>query len=76
MLSFAGGASRPALRLLVVHDDAEREFDYMAGAEEVISAAQNHGWTAVSIQRDWKQVFPQDMKPVISEPLEGLDEVA
>ena len=28
MLRYAGGPSRPALRLLVLHDDAEREFDY------------------------------------------------
>ena len=58
MLAFAGGASSPALRLLVVHDDADREFEYVAGAEKVISAVQTHGWTAVSIQRDWQKVFP------------------
>ena len=58
MLVFAGGVSLPALRLLVVHDDADREFDYVAGAEKVLSAVQTHGWTAVSIQRDWKKVFP------------------
>jgi phosphoserine phosphatase len=58
MLAFAGGASLPALRLLVVHDDADREFEYVAGAEKVISAVQTHGWTAVSIQRDWQKVFP------------------
>jgi phosphoserine phosphatase len=58
MLAFAGGLSLPALRLLVVHDDADREFDYVAGAEKVISAVQTHGWTAVSIQRDWQKVFP------------------
>ena len=28
MLRFARAATRPALRLLVLHDDAEREFDY------------------------------------------------
>ena len=58
MLAFAGGASLPALRLLVVHDDAEREFDYVAGAEKVISAVQTNKWTSVSIQRDWRKVFP------------------
>jgi len=42
----------------VVHDDADREFDYVAGAEKIINAAQTHGWTAVSILRDWKKVFP------------------
>ena len=33
MLRYAGGADRPALRLLVLHDDPEREFDYVTGAE-------------------------------------------
>jgi hypothetical protein len=43
---------------LVVHDDAEREFDYMAGAEKVLDAAQTHDWTAISMKRDWRRVFP------------------
>jgi phosphoglycolate phosphatase-like HAD superfamily hydrolase len=59
MLAFAGGPSLPALRLLVVHDDADREFDYVAGAEEILSAAQTHGWTTVSIRDDWSRVFAQ-----------------
>jgi phosphoglycolate phosphatase-like HAD superfamily hydrolase len=58
MLAFTGGPALPALRLLVVHDDPDREFDYTAGAERAIEAAQTQGWTTVSIQRDWKQVFP------------------
>lgn len=57
MLAFAGGPERPALRLLVVHDDGQREFEYMAGAEEVFSVARNNGWTAVSMKDDWRQVF-------------------
>jgi phosphoglycolate phosphatase-like HAD superfamily hydrolase len=36
MLRFAGGPSRPGLRLLVLHDDPEREFDYTAGAERAL----------------------------------------
>ncbi len=58
MLAFAGGPSLPALRLLVVHDDADREFDYVAGAEKVISTALTRGWTTVSIKSEWRKVFP------------------
>ena len=36
MLRFARATDRPALRLLVLHDDAEREFDYTAGAEDAL----------------------------------------
>ena len=58
MLNFAGGSSLPALRLLVVHDDADREFDYQAGAEKVIESAQSNNWTSISIKGDWLRVFP------------------
>ena len=58
MLAFAGGPTAPALRLLVVHDDTEREFEYIAGAVKVLSTAQTHGWTTVSMKREWRKVFP------------------
>jgi phosphoserine phosphatase len=57
MLRYAGGPARPALRLLVLHDDPEREFDYTAGAESSLEAATAEGWTVVSIKRDWANVF-------------------
>ena len=57
MLTFAGGSARPALRLLVVHDDGAREFAYLAGAERVLAAAQTQAWTTISMQRDWRTVF-------------------
>jgi phosphoglycolate phosphatase-like HAD superfamily hydrolase len=47
----------PSLCLLVLHDDADREFDYVAGAEKAISAAKAKGWTVVSIREDWLTVF-------------------
>ena len=57
MLAFAGGPSRPALRLLLLHDDPEREFDYTAGAERSLERARAQGWTVVSIRDDWAAVF-------------------
>jgi phosphoglycolate phosphatase-like HAD superfamily hydrolase len=57
MLSFTGGTSLPALQLLVNHDDAEREFAYTAGAEKIISAAQENDWINISIKKDWIEVF-------------------
>ena len=60
MLKFAGGPSLPALRLLVFHDDAAREFDYVAGAEKALDTAQELGWTVVSMQRDWLHIFPMN----------------
>jgi haloacid dehalogenase-like hydrolase len=57
MLRYAGGASRPGLRLLVLHDDAEREFAYSAGAETSLELAATQGWTVVSMKDDWATVF-------------------
>jgi phosphoglycolate phosphatase-like HAD superfamily hydrolase len=57
MLTFAGGASLPALRLLVLHDDAVREFEYTAGAEKVLSAAQEQDWSVISMKNDWEVIF-------------------
>lgn len=57
MLSFAGGPRRPALRLLLNHDDAEREFDYAKGAEKALDVAAAQGWSVISIASDWATVF-------------------
>ena len=54
---YAGGPGRPALRLLVLHDDDEREFDYTAGAEKSLEHAAAKGWTVVSVKNDWATVF-------------------
>jgi hypothetical protein len=58
MLRFAGGA-RQALRLLVVHDDADREFAYTAGAERIIEQAKQPGWTPISVKNDWRSVYAE-----------------
>ena len=39
MLEFTHHADKPTLRLLVLHDDAEREFDYTSGAEQALERA-------------------------------------
>ena len=60
MLAYAAGPDRReprGLSLLVLHDDAEREFDYTAGADQALDRAKAQGWTVVSVQRDWATVF-------------------
>ena len=57
MLAFAEQPGRPGLRLLVLHDDSDREFDYTAGAEQALQLASTRGWTVVSIKDDWATVF-------------------
>jgi phosphoglycolate phosphatase-like HAD superfamily hydrolase len=59
MLRFANASDRTGLRLLLLHDDAEREFSYTDGAEDALARAKQHGWTVVSVLNDWSKVFPE-----------------
>lgn len=52
MLTYCRG-----LRLLVRHDDADREFAYTAGAERALEHAEAQGWTVISMRDDWATVF-------------------
>jgi phosphoserine phosphatase len=69
----AGGGVR--FGLLVLHDDAAREYAYgpalglptpQLGAftPELYEQARRACWTVVSIKDDWKQVFPVEANPV------------
>ena len=53
MLKYAGAG----LRLLVHHDDAEREYAYDGGSEKALQLAAQDGWTVVSMKQNWKTVF-------------------
>ena len=58
MLRYAGGKHRPALRLLVLHDDHEREFALHGRRREMRSkSADEQDWTVVSMKNDWATVF-------------------
>jgi haloacid dehalogenase-like hydrolase len=57
MLRFANHPAHPAMRTLLLHDDAEREFDYTAGAEDALARAAEKGWLVISIKDDWATVF-------------------
>jgi phosphoglycolate phosphatase-like HAD superfamily hydrolase len=69
MLEYAQGGSGARFELLVLHDDAAREFAYgpARGLPDVkygyfTPALEEHakkdGWTVVSMKNDWKSVFP------------------
>ena len=57
MLQFTQHPDKPTLRLLILHDDAEREFAYTTGAEQALAQAGTDGWTIVSVKNDWSTVF-------------------
>jgi hypothetical protein len=41
----------------VLHDDSDREFAYVAGAEQALEIARNEGWSIVSMRDDWATIF-------------------
>jgi len=53
MLRFAGSDGRAALRLVVGHDDAEREAADHAGADAVLTGE----FTVISMKADWATVY-------------------
>jgi len=57
MLHFTQHPDKPSLRLLVLHDDGEREFDYTSGAEQALDQAVRDNWTVISVKNDWATVF-------------------
>ena len=75
MLEYTQGGSGARFMLLVLHDDAAREYAYGpakglpdvklgAFTQAVYDKAQKEGWTVVSMKDDWKQVFPFERSPV------------
>ena len=69
MLEYTQGGGGARFMLLVLHDDAAREFAYgpARGLPDVKLGyftpaldehAKKDGWTVVSMKEDWKQVFP------------------
>jgi hypothetical protein len=65
MLPFARTRERDGRRLLLLYDDADREFAYTAGAEEALERAEAQGWTVASIKDDWATVLRQHLSPAV-----------
>jgi hypothetical protein len=57
MLHFTRHPDKPSMRLLVLHDDDEREFAYTKGAEQALGQAASDGWTVISVKNDWATGF-------------------
>jgi hypothetical protein len=57
MFEFTDASPGISMSMLVLHDDAEREFDYTAGAERALDLAAAAGWSVVSLKNDWVTVF-------------------
>src|SRR6266550_5525723 len=54
---FTQHPDKPSLRLLILHDDGQREFGYASGAEQALERAAKNGWTIISMKNDWATIF-------------------
>ncbi len=75
MLEYTQGGSGARFELLVLHDDAAREYAYGpalglpnpklgAFTPALYEQAKKEGWTVVSMKDDWKTVFPTEAPAV------------
>ena len=73
MLEYTKAGDGARLSLLVLHDDAEREYAYgpLKGlpdtkvgtfTQALYDEAKKNGWTVISMKKDWKVIFPFENK--------------
>ena len=69
MLEYTGAGDGLRLKMLVLHDDAEREYAYGPAqglpdakvgtfTQALYDEAKRDGWTVISMKNDWKTIFP------------------
>ncbi len=68
MLEYTGAGDGARLMMLVLHDDAKREYAYGPAnglpdskvgtfSQALFDEAKKKGWTVISMKNDWKQIF-------------------
>jgi len=68
MLEYTGAGSGARLMMLVLHDDAKREYAYGPAqslpdtrvgtfTQALYDEAKKRGWTVISMKKDWKKIF-------------------
>ena len=73
MLEYTKAGSGARLAMLVLHDDAKREYAYGPAhglpdtkvgtfTQALYDEAKKNGWTVISMKNDWKVIFPFESK--------------
>jgi hypothetical protein len=73
MLEYTGAGDGARLMMLVLHDDAQREYAYGpaqglpetkvgAFSQELYDEAKKINWAVISMKNDWKRIFAFDEK--------------
>jgi phosphoglycolate phosphatase-like HAD superfamily hydrolase len=71
MLEWAGAGDGARLMMLVLHDDAEREYAYGPAEglpdtkvgtfpQSLMDEAKQRGWVVIRMKTDWKRIFPAE----------------
>ena len=71
MLEYTGAGDGARLMMLVLHDDAQREYAYGPAnrlpdskvgtfTQALYDEAKKDGWTIISMKNDWKRIFAFD----------------
>ena len=71
MLEYTGAGDGARLMMLVLHDDAQREYAYGPArglpdtkvgtfSQALDAEAKKNGWTVISMKSDWERIFPFD----------------
>ena len=74
MLEYTGAGDGVRLKMLVLHDDAAREYAYGPAdglpdtkvgtfTQELFDEAKKDGWTVISMKNDWKRIFAFESTP-------------
>ena len=74
MLEYTGAGEGLRLKMLVLHDDAKREYAYGPAeglpdtkvgtfSQDLFDEAKKDGWIVISMKNDWKRVFMFDSPP-------------
>ena len=74
MLEYTGAGDGLRLKVLVLHDDAEREYAYGPAqglpdtkvgtfTQELYDEAKKDGWIVISMKNDWKRIFGFESAP-------------
>jgi hypothetical protein len=74
MLEYTGAGDGLRLKMLVLHDDAEREYAYGPAeglpdtkvgtfTQDLYDEAKKDGWTVISMKNDWKRIFAFEGAP-------------
>jgi hypothetical protein len=67
MLQWTAAGKGPRLMVIVHHTDAEREWAYdrkshIGRLDKALDQAKEKGWTLVDMKKDWKVIYPYQLK--------------